>query len=112
MQAEFEGNLFAGFRLPATSGSGKPAVQDWVQAAVPNTPSGPWNNTFDPHGVTSYVSPTTGNPMGVLLDSTRTFVAVVDINALLAAPRVPSTHVISPGFNLVTHGVLRFVKVH
>jgi hypothetical protein len=112
MQAEFGGNEFAGFRLPATSGSGTPAVQDWVEALVPNTPSGPWSNTFDPHGVTSYVSPSSGNPMGVLLTANRTFVAVVDINALLAAPRVPGSHVISPGFNLVSHGVLRFVKIH
>jgi len=50
--------------------------------------------------------------MGVLLDAGRTFVAVVDINALLAAPRVAGTHNISPGFNLVSHGVVRFVKVH
>lgn len=112
MQAEFGGTEFAGFRLPATSGSGKPAVQDWVEASVPNTPSGAWSNTFDPHGVTAYVSPSSGNPMGVLLEANRNFVAVVDINALLAAPRVPGSHVISPGFNLVSNGVLRFVKVH
>ena len=112
MQAEFGGTEFAGFRLPSTSGTGTPAVQDWVEANVPNPPSGVWSNTFDPHGVTAYTSPSSGKPMGVLLDAGRTFIAVVDINALLAAPRVAGTHNISPGFNLVTNNVLRFVSIH
>jgi hypothetical protein len=111
MQAEFGGTLFAGFRLPATSGTGMPAVQDWVEANVPNPPADTWSNTFDPHGVTTFVSPSSGNPFGVLLNADRKFIAVVDINALLAAPRVAGTHNIDPTFNLVSNGVLRFVSV-
>ncbi len=112
MQAEFGGTEFAAFRLPSSSGSGMPAVQDWVEAAVPAPPSGSWSNTFDPHGVTAYVSPSSGKPMGVLLDASRSFLAVVDINALLAAPRTAGTHTADPTYNLVTHGVLSFVSVH
>jgi hypothetical protein len=111
MQAEFGGNDFAVFSLPSTSGSGTPAVSDWVAATVPNTPSGAWNNTFDPHGVTAYTSPSSGKPLGVLLNSGRTFLAVIDLNALLAAPRVAGTHTLSPGVNLVTSGIVRFVAV-
>jgi hypothetical protein len=88
-----------------------PAVQDWVEANVPNPPADTWSNTFDPHGVTTFVSPSSGNPFGVLLNADRKFIAVVDINALLAAPRVAGTHNIDPTFNLVSNGVLRFVSV-
>jgi hypothetical protein len=112
MQAEFGGTEFAGFSLPATSGSGMPAVQDWVEAGMPNPPSDTWSNSFDPHGVTTFTSPSSGKPFGVLLNADRNFVAVVDINALLAAPRVAGTHNIRPGFNLVTNNVVRFVSIH
>jgi hypothetical protein len=49
--------------------------------------------------------------MGVLLNSARTFIAVVDLNKLLAAPRT-GAHTVNPAFNLVTNGVLTFVSVH
>jgi hypothetical protein len=112
MQNEFGTNFFAAFSLPSTSGSGMPAVQDWVAATVPTQPDAKtWSNTFDPHGLTAYTSPTTHVPMGVLLNSARTFIAVVDLNKLLAAPRT-GAHTVNPAFNLVTNGVLTFVSVH
>jgi hypothetical protein len=97
---------------PATLGSGTPAVQDWVSAKVPTQPdkSG-WNNTLDPHGLTAYTSPTTSVPIGVLLNNDRTFIAVVDLNKLLAAKR-SAAHAVDPTVNLVTSGILTFVSVH
>ena len=112
MQEEFGGNNFAAFSLPATSGSGTPALTDWVAAKVPTQPdTNSWNNTLDPHGLTAYTSPTTNIPMGVLLNGPRTFIAVVDLNKLLAAPRTLS-HTVDPTYNLVANGVLTFVSVH
>lgn len=109
MQSEFGGNDFAAFSLPSTSGSGMPAVQDWVAAKVPTQPVGTWSNTFDPHGLTAYTSPATGAPMGVLLNAARTFIAVVDLNKLLAAPRSgPHTTTV----DLAASGILTFVSVH
>ena len=112
MQEEFGGSNFAAFSLPATSGTGTPALTDWVAAKLPALPTkAAWNNTDDPHGLTAYTSPTTSQPMGVLLNLGRTFIAVIDINKLLAAPR-SGPHTVSPSFNLVTNGVLTFVSVH
>lgn len=112
MQEEFGGNNFAAFSLPATSGTGTPALTDWVAATVPTQPDkAAWDNTDDPHGLTAYTSPTTTQPMGVLLNIDRTFIAVIDINKLLAAPRT-GAHTVDPTYNLVANGVLTFVSVH
>ena len=43
----------------------------------------------------------------------RTYLAVVDLAALLAAPRVTGTHLVDTTMvNLVTSGIVRFVSVH
>jgi len=70
----------------------------------------------DPHGLTAYVGPIggphSGKPIGLIMNDQRTFVAVVDIEALLSATRTPGTHVVSPSVNLVTTGVVSFAAVH
>jgi hypothetical protein len=118
---EFGGSAFGAIELPATSGTGIPAIVDYVAANIPSDPSGaPWQMGRDPHTVTAYVSPNTGKAYAVIANDTglgtpatqRTFLAVVDLAALLAAPRVPLTHQIDPTVNLVTSGIVRFVSVH
>jgi hypothetical protein len=86
---EFGGNLEGVIQLPATSGSGTPAVLDWVSFIVPNLPSGevPWSQGFDPHTVTAYVSPNTKKAYGVLENGDFSFVAIVDLQGLLSAAR-------------------------
>ena len=55
--------------LPTTSGSGIPAIQDWVQAEMPADPSGkPWAMSYMPNGLTAYVSPNNGKGMGVIIN--------------------------------------------
>src|SRR5262249_41026717 len=64
---EFGGNIEGVIQLPAISGSGTPAVVDWVTFTVPNDPTGAtWSEGDDPHTVTAYVSPNTGKAFGVL----------------------------------------------
>jgi len=112
MQEEFGGNNFAAFSMPSTSGAGTPALTDWVAAKVPTQPDKvAWSNTDDPHGLTAYTSPTTSRPMGVLLNLNRTFILVIDINKLLAAPRTGS-HTVQASYDLVANGVVTFVSVH
>jgi hypothetical protein len=70
-------------------------VVDWVSFTVPNDPTGaPWSEGFDPHTVTSYVSPNSGKALAVLgnfsftgTTSGPTFLAIVDLQGLLNAPR-------------------------
>ena len=107
------GSGFGALSLPTTSGSGIPSIQDWVQADMPADPSGkPWAMSFMPNGLTAYASPNNGKGMGVIINRARTYVAVVDIAALLAAPRQEgTTHTVNSSINLVHQGIVRFVNI-
>jgi hypothetical protein len=102
---EFGGNLEGVVELPSTSGTGTPGAVDWVAFTVPNDPSGnTWNQGFDPHTVTSYVSPNTNKALGVLGNDSNTFLAIVDLQGLLNAPR--TGHVVN---NPLPTGLVTFV---
>jgi RHS repeat-associated protein len=111
------------FRLPSTSGSGVPAILDWVSAIIPNPgePNGDFNfqTGNEPHTVTAYVSPTTGKAYGVIADDGNgfeqgdsNFLAVVDLEALLDAPRNSTAHQVDSSVDLVASGIIRFVPTH
>jgi hypothetical protein len=109
---EFGGTGFGAIQLPSTTMTGVPSVTDWAAANVPNDPSGAtWAMGLDPHTVTVYRSPTSNKAFGVFVNGTRTFLAVVDLQALLAAPRTAGTHNVSPTFDLVSNNVVRFVAL-
>lgn len=99
VSGEFGGALFGAFVLPSTSGSGTPALVDWVAASLPNTPDGlEWQMGTDPHTLTAYTSPTSGRQYAVFADDvfkTRTYLAVVDLQALLALPRSSDGHTVA-----------------
>ncbi|HEY4382122.1 MAG TPA: PEP-CTERM sorting domain-containing protein [Acidobacteriaceae bacterium] len=112
---EFGGRLFGVFQLPATSGTGTPSFVDYVAANMPNTPDGgTFSAGFDPHTITAYTSPNNGKAYGLIADWENgvvpKYVGVVDLAALLAAPRT-GTHTVDPSYNLVTNGVVRYVVV-
>jgi hypothetical protein len=113
---EFGGNAFGAFQLPSTSGVGTPSVVDYAAAVLPNTPDGNvWSEGLDPHTVTAYVSPNTGKAYGVLANSDGvppTFLAVIDLQALLNAPRLAGTHTVNPAFDLIANGVVTYVATH
>ncbi len=117
---------FGALQLPSTSGAGTPAMLDWVSANMPNDPDGnPWSGWTLPNGVATYFSPTGGKPMGILLNSLKNgggartgagpWLAVVDVNALLALPREGvgnhKVAVANDGQELVNAGVVRFVRM-
>ena len=88
-------------------------MQDWVQAEMPSDPAGkPWQMSFEPNGLTAYASPNSGKGMGVIINRSRTYAAVIDIAALLAAPRQSGTqHTVSGSVDLVGTGIVRFVNI-
>jgi hypothetical protein len=87
--SEFGGNIEGVFQLPSTSGTGTPAVIDSVEFTVPNIPTGGmWAEGCDPHTVTAYVSPNSPHKaLAVLSNANFTFLAVIDIDGILKAPR-------------------------
>jgi hypothetical protein len=109
------GNLgFGVLRLPSTSGSGTPSIPDWVQAKMPATDPSKrvWQMAFMPNGVAAYTSPNNGKAIGILVNRTRTYVALVDIVALLNANRMAGTqHTVDPTIDLVASKIVQFVSL-
>jgi hypothetical protein len=90
MTGEFGGNTLTAIQLPATSGSGTPAISDWVTCSIAGFSMG-----LDPHTVTAYESPTTGHAMALIANANSsgiaTQVALVDLTNMLDATIVPRT---------------------
>ena len=107
---EFGGSAFGVVQLPATSGVGIPVAPDWVAASLPADPLGAaWSMGLDPHPMTAYTSPNTGKAILAISNVSRTFLALVDMQALLNATRTPGTHTVDPTVDLVGTGVVTFV---
>lgn len=83
---EFGGNALTAIALPATSGSGTPAITDWVTCGIAG-----FNMGLDPHTVTAYQSPNGGNAIAVLANTGATSLAVVDLTMMLNPSLVPRT---------------------
>lgn len=83
---EFGGNALTAIALPATSGSGTPAITDWVTCSIPAFTMG-----FDPHTVTAYQSPNGGDAIALLANAGASAVAVVNLTKMLNTTIVPRT---------------------
>jgi hypothetical protein len=108
---EFGGAAFGVVQLPAASGVGTPSAVDYVAASMPDDPGGaPWDMGLDPHPMTAYTSPNTGRAILVISNVSRTYLALVDMQALLnPVLRTAGTNTIDPSVNLVTSGIVTFV---
>ena len=94
VSGEFGGDAITAIRLPATSGSGTPAIQDWVTCAIPNTPDAfGWSHGYDPHTVSAYQSPSSGDAIALLANAGAgagpTWLARVDLTKMLNIANVP-----------------------
>jgi len=97
---EFGGNAFAVLQLPATSGTGTPALVDYAYTAIPANPAGGscggfFNAGLDPHTITAYTSPNDGKPYAVFVGNNATCLARIDMGAVLAAPRLTGTNTVA-----------------
>jgi hypothetical protein len=113
---EFGGSLVGAMQLQSTSGAGtSPNVPDYVVMNIPNAPDGSmWQMGDDPHTTTAYTSPNTSRAFAVVSNGdgvAPTWLAVIDIEAMLAAPR-GGAHAVAADFDLVGHGVVRFVPTN
>jgi hypothetical protein len=84
---EFGGNAITAITLPATSGSGTPAITDWVSCNISST----FEIGYDPHTVTAYQSPNGGDAIALVSNSDATSLAVVDLTKMLNPAIVPRT---------------------
>lgn len=85
---EFGGDALTAIQLPTTSGSGTPAISDWVTCSI----GGGFSNGLDPHTVTAYESPNGSlHAIALLANEGATTLAVVDLNNMLDTTIVPRT---------------------
>src|SRR5574342_1221755 len=94
-------------KLPA-QGGGTPALGDYAVATIPNPPASFWYGSGDPHGISNFTLSSGSKHYGLLVDGGKTWLAVVDMDKLLAAPRNPSTHDVQATYDLVVNGVVKF----
>jgi hypothetical protein len=94
--------------VPFTFPSGACAIADYAVASLPN-----WQQGAGPHGVTAYKSPNDGQFYALLANaSPPTSVAVIDLQALITAPRTNpinnplGPHTVDPNF---VNNAVRFV---
>jgi len=80
------GGSLTAIALPTTSGSGVPAIGDWVTCEIPGFSMG-----YDPHTVTAYRSPNSGDAIAVLANQAADTLAVVDLTMMLHPTHVPRT---------------------
>ena len=85
---EFGGNTFAVLQLQASPGTGTPALVDYATAAIPSSTAcgGAFSAGFDPHTITAYTSPNTGDSYAVFAGYTGgipSCIAVVDMTTVI-----------------------------
>lgn len=112
-------NNFGVLVLPTSTAS--LTITDWVNALMPNDPSNvAWSGWHSPGGLATYVSPTTGKVIGVLMNNPSssggytgsTYLALVDMQGLLNATRDPtSAHKVDGSVNLTSSGLVTFIQV-
>ena len=112
-------------KLPTSGGVGTPAATDWVVAHMPTTPNNAsWNMTDDPHGLTAARAnlAITGNGVaagsglkgtGFLVNKERTYLGVIDLDALLAAPRAANdAHQLDPNYPALQNNLITYIPVN
>ncbi len=95
-------------KLPA-AGGGTPALGDYAVAQMPATPGGAWGSAGDPHGISNFTLSSATKHYGLLVNYGKTYLAVVDMDKLLAAPRdAVNTHDVQATYDLLAGGVVKY----
>jgi hypothetical protein len=88
VSGEFGGDAITAIALPAISGSGTPAIKDWVTCSIGSG----FSNGLDPHTVTAYQSPNSSkHAFALLANRGASEVAVVDLTLMLDTTTLPRT---------------------
>ncbi len=88
-------------------------LADWVVSTIPPAPGGAaWYGAGDPHGLAVFTLPGSPKPYGLLMNDTRRWLAVVDLQGLLGAPRsATDPHGLTAGYDPVASGVVTFYPI-
>lgn len=78
---------------------------------LPNTPDGKtFDSAYDPHVAATFYLPGNGDLYGLVFNYMRSYIAVVDISKLLAAPvSATDPHRMDPAYDAFAKGVLAYI---
>src|SRR5262249_60077281 len=80
--------------LPTTSGSGLTTITNWMSCAISPT----FDNSLDPHAITAYQSPNTGDAIALVSGNDQSILAVVDLTLMLSLEEtMPGSHLCASG---------------
>lgn len=88
-----------------------PSVSNYVYANFPDTPDGNgFEEPYEPRAVATF--DLGGNNYGLTFNVSDSYIAIVDLQKLLSAPRNPSdAHAVSPSYDLLANGVIAYVPI-
>ncbi|MBV8245489.1 MAG: hypothetical protein JOZ38_06185, partial [Candidatus Eremiobacteraeota bacterium] len=98
-------------QMPTSSGAPL-TMSNYVFANLPQLPSdaGTWSGAGDPHAIATFNLAPVCSDCAAMFDATRSWVAIIDLNKLLAAPRdTTDTHLVSASYDLVGNGVVTYI---
>jgi len=106
------GTTTLGFGQMPTTSSGT-TLSDWAFVHFPNTPDGAvFSSGVDPHQAAVFNDPVNCPDCALAVNANTSWLAVVDLNKLIHAPRDPSdSHSIDPAYDLIAHNVLAYYSL-
>jgi len=89
MAGEYGTTGFCVVALPTTAGTGAPTASDYACATFPTTPdTADFESPYDPHATSTF--DLGGKAYGLMFNAQYSYVGVIDLAAMMAAPRDPS----------------------
>jgi hypothetical protein len=102
------GDAMGAAKMP-TSATATLTLSDYVFSSIPNPPAGTWSNPGDPHGIANFTVSSGSKHYGLLVNDSKTYVAAVDLDLLLAAKRsAGDVHLVDSTVDLIATKVVTF----
>ncbi len=117
LEEEF-GDAIGAAQMPSSAAAGSVTITSYTSAQIP-TPTtvcpslSSWSNVGDPHGLSAFTAVIGGKPMGLLIDGSKSCLAIVDLQGLLAAPKGTGTSAnqVSPTYDLLGNHIVSFISL-
>ncbi|GGJ37034.1 Ig-like domain-containing protein [Deinococcus roseus] len=102
-----------GFVKMPTSKTAPLEFGDYAFSSIPNPAEGvTWLNPGDPHGIANFTLAAGSKHYGLLMNDSKTYLAVVDLEKLMDAPRDPNDiHLVKADYDLKANQVIFFFHV-
>lgn len=104
-------------QLPSSSIAGGFAISSYNTVAVPSPvavcpATTTWYNIGDPHGLAVFTALVDGKSWGLLINGSKTCAAVIDMAALLNAPKQLGSNIVDSSHDVLANNVITFISLN